>query len=141
MTYTTTEALISKALNDKLTALVFSPALPISWPNLSFTPPATTYLRVSNLLNTPQRLAIGNGDPVLQQGIFQVTVSAPTNGGELPALEIAGQIVDHFALGTMLDFTGGRVRIDTPANAGSPLKSPDGSRWEIPVSIAWRAFV
>jgi len=138
MAYTTVDPLISKTLADRLIALGLSQ--PIAWPNVKFTPPATTYVRVANLLNTPVRIVLANDGPVMQQGIYQVTISGPLDEGELALLEIGGQVAAQFRIGTALGFTGGTVRIYDPPNAVS-AKSADGSRWEVIVSISWRSYV
>lgn len=135
-----TETKIADALKARLAALTFSPVLQIAWPNVDFTPPSGTYLRVDDLRNTTDRVVISNGGPHRQQGIMQVTVMAPVNSGENAALEIAGQIADWFMAEPRLSFTGGSVRITKRPDIVS-LKSPDGTRWQLPVSVSWEAYV
>jgi hypothetical protein len=135
-----TETRIADALKARLAALAFSPALQIAWPNVAFTPPSGTYLRVDNLRNTTDRVLIGNDDPHRQQGILQVTVMAPAGGGETAAFEIAGQIADWFMAEPRLFFDGGSLRITKRPDIAS-LKDSDGSRWQVPVSIAWEAYI
>lgn len=138
MASTTTEARIVDALKARLAALTLSPALPIAWPNVVFNPPATSYLRVTNLRNTTSRVVIADDGPQMNQGIFQIDVMAPLNEGEA-SLDIGAQIAAWYGVGTRLPFTGGQVRIVDPPNVTS-MKSPDGVRWMIVVSVPWLAY-
>lgn len=137
---TRVETKIADALKSRLSALTFSPALTIAWPNVAFTPPTGTYLRVDNLRNGTDRMVIANDGPHRQQGILQVTVVAPVNGGEDAALEIAGQIADWFTAEPRLFFNGGELRITKRPDIAS-LKDPDGVHWQVPVSVPWTAYV
>lgn len=139
MAATRTESKIARALAQRLEALTFSPALSIAWPNVKFTPPSGTYLRVDDMRNATDRVVIANDGPHRQQGILQVTVMAPIDGGEIAPLEIAGQIADWFMAEPRLFFAGGSVRITKRPDIVS-LRDPDGARWQVPVSVSWEAY-
>lgn len=167
MTYTTPEAIIADTLGGQLAGLAL--AYPIAWPNQKFTPPAdgSTYLRVYDLRNKTGNPFVGTKGRNLQQGIYQVTISAPTDGGTPALLEAAGLVANGFNQGLRLPITilttglGASLSLDFAANAYgavlpavidghvfitkrpdvTTLKSPDGSRFEAPVSISWRAYV
>jgi hypothetical protein len=138
MASTTIEAKIVDALKARLLALTLSPALQIAWPNVAFTPPTGAYLRVTNMQNTTSRAVIADDGPQLNQGIFQIDVMAPLGEGEA-SLDTGAQIAAWFGAGTRLPFTGGQVRIVDPPNVTS-MKSGDGIRWMITVSVPWLAY-
>lgn len=135
----TVEASIQTALLARAASLVLSPAHPVAWPNVSFTPPASKkYLRVSHLPNTTDRLFVGNADPHRHQGILQIMVCAPLNSGEAAARELAGVVANHFPAGLTLHSGGVQVKITKRANIASALVT--NTELQIPVSIEYRAF-
>ncbi|HEU5019685.1 MAG TPA: phage tail terminator-like protein [Pseudolabrys sp.] len=140
MTYSAPETKIAICLGARLRDLVLSPVPQIAWPNVKFTPPATTYLRVDNLRNATDRLFIGNDDPHLHQGIYQVTVIAPLLIGEDAVIDTAGLIANHFWAMPRLPFAGGEVRIQKRPDVIS-LKDDANARWTAPVSIYWNCFI
>jgi hypothetical protein len=131
----TIEANIQAALFARIASL--GPAHPISWPNVSFTPPANKrYLRVWHLPNATDRLSISSDSKHRHQGILQVMICAPLNTGETQAREIAGLVADHFPPDLAL---GSGVRITKRPNIASALITD--TEIQIPVSIAYRAFI
>lgn len=138
MVYTTPEALILSALNARLSALVLSPVLTIAWPNLAFTPPAdgSAYLRVDDLRNTTDRPQIANNAPQMHKGIYQVTVNAPLNGGELGPMETGGLIAAHFWAQPRIPVGASHIRITGRPSVVS-LKDEANARWTVPVSVNW----
>lgn len=136
-TYTTPEALILSALNARLSALVLSPVLDIAWPNLAFTPPASgSYLRVDDLRNVTDRPRLANDAPQVHRGIYQVTVVAPLNGGEVVALETGGLIASHFWAQPRIPVGASHIRITGRPSVVS-LKDEANARWTVPVSVNW----
>ncbi|MDF2797516.1 MAG: hypothetical protein K0R85_260 [Devosia sp.] len=135
----TIEASIQAALFARMASLVISPAHPISWPNVSFTPPASKrYLRVSHLPNATERLFINSGGKHRHQGILQVMVCAPLNSGEAAAMEIAGLMADHFPVDHQLGGDGLQVRIPKRPNVAAAMIAD--TELQIPVSIAYECW-
>ncbi|WP_166648499.1 DUF4128 domain-containing protein [Phyllobacterium brassicacearum] len=139
MAATTIEGRIPEALLAHMAALVLSPALPVAYPDIAFTPPAGPYLRVYFIPNGTERLFIGNGEPNLHQGILQVTVVFPAGKGAVKPNDVAGAIANHFGEGTKLAITGGFVRIDKRPSIAPAMQDTD--RIQIPVSINWIAYI
>lgn len=79
-------------------ALVLSPALPVAWPNESFTKPTSGYLRVAWIPNLNRRLFLNGSDPHQRVSLLQVDVFAKKNQNAAVAIEIAGQVATHFPL-------------------------------------------
>lgn len=128
---------INSALENRLSTLSSVP--PIAWPNVSYEPdPTTLYLRPNNLPIDPVRIGMGDADPVVRGGIFQVDVFAPRNGGQGDALVQADAIRDHFATGLeLLTATDShKLRIGTVTiEVGVSV----GSHFAIPVLINYSA--
>ena len=127
-------ALIASGLLSRAATLsVGSPALPISYPDVAFTPPADgKYLEVSIFYNRPawEGLAAGRMD----QGLLQVTVVGPKGQGIPALMRLASDVIDHFPKG--LSLTGG-VKISRQPYAASPLLDDADTR--VPVTIGWTA--
>ena len=143
MAYTTPEALISAALNQRILALTLSPALPVYLPkDWNFTPPASggAYLRVDDMRNTTDRQMIANDAPQLHRGIYQVTLTAPLNSmSELACVEIGGLIAAHFWSQPRIPVAGSHIRITGRPSVVS-LKDDANSRWTVPVSVNWECW-
>ena len=137
----TAEATIPALLNDRLGALSLSPALPIAWPEVPFTPPSNgKYLEVQYLPNFVARDFIGSDDPHRHVGLYQVTVINPRNGGIIKPIEIAGLVAAHFPADL-------RLVSSTPAFSLSVTSRPtvaapfsDELNIRVPVTIRWRAY-
>jgi hypothetical protein len=115
------------------TLSVGSPALPIAYPDVAFTPPADgKYLEVSIFYNRPawEGLAAGRMD----QGLLQVTVVGPKGQGIPALMRLASDVIDHFPKG--LGLSGG-VKISRQPYAASPLLDDADTR--VPVTIGWTA--
>lgn len=109
-----------------------SPALPIAYPDVAFTPPADgKYLAVQFLANAPawEGLSEGRRD----QGLLQVTVVWPKGLGVIRALDAAQDVIAHFPKGLVLS----GVKITGQPYAGSPLLDDADTR--VPVTIPWAA--
>jgi hypothetical protein len=136
---TSTEAMILATFLDRLAALVFSPALPIANPGITF--PAAgalpaNYLRAEMMLNQTAQVTMGD-DPQMKRGIFQVTVSWAAGAGWVKPLDVAGAIINHFK--NLVLWAGQtRITIDREPWAASPIQ--EDNRVSIPVSINWHAF-
>lgn len=138
MAATTKEGKIADALLRKLAALTFSPAIPVSWPNVPFAPTGSTYLEAALIPNENTRVCIGHDDPVQRQGLLQVTVVAPNAGGVIAPMDIAGAVVAHFASGTRID-AGTGIDLEI-SEQPSVTQFRDESALRVPVTIPYRAF-
>lgn len=134
----TIEKTIEAALFMRTSSLPLSPALPISWPNVPFTVPASRkYLNVSHLPNRSRRRFLKGSNPHQRMGVLQITVVWPLATGSA-ATDIAGQVAEHFPADLSLHNDGVRVRITKAPDIPPPIKS-DVS-WSVPVSISYEAF-
>ena len=97
----------------------------IEWPNEPFDAQTALYYRVSFLPTTVNPPLYGGADH--EQGIYQVSVFAPTGGGLGPALEAAQAVADHFKRQNLSGVYCGVPKL------GPPLQEPG---WlHLPVSI------
>lgn len=134
----TIESSLEAALFARVAALALSPALPVAWPNVSFNPPATGYMRVTHLPNANRRLFLGSNDPHQRLGLLQLSVFAPKNGGASTATEIAGKVAAHFPADLPMRRDGITVKV-----AKAPDVAPafaEDTHWHVPVTIAYQAF-
>lgn len=138
---TSTEARIKALLFSRLGTLTGAAgALPIAWPNVSFTPPASgKFLRVDFIPNRVDRLFIGSGEPHQMRGLMQVSVMWPLNVGTDAPLDIAGAIVSAYPADlTLLDADLKVCVYQRPAVAGAIIDPPN---LVTPVTVAWQAIV
>lgn len=128
---------ISDLLFARLKALVFTPAIPIAWPNTKFTPPASLWLRPTIIpaAQNPISLNIDGTNEIL--GIFQIDVFSPLQSGEKGEM-IASQIAGQFRRGTKL--LGSLARVEV-RNVLVTQGRSDTVNWQVPVSVSYRAFV
>ena len=106
------------------------PSLSIAYPNVSFTPPDSLYLRCQMVVKKPEDPV--RGSAYRRENIdFQVFVVAPYNKGEGEALDIASQVAELFKRGTSISGTGIIVQVfESPQIGGSGIA---GNRLIIPV--------
>lgn len=132
-----TEAEIMLALRAHLVAFAQPRGLPIAFTNKNFTPPATSkYMRETFLPNGTMRPEIADDSLPVWQGIYQIDVFWPSNGGETEPLNLAGAIADHFSPATRLRAAGLTVRIQSRPST-SPLMVTD-ARSMIATTVSWR---
>lgn len=128
---------IAEALLARCATLsVGSPALPVSYPDVPFAPPADgKYLAVSYFTNRPawEGLAAGRMD----QGLLQVSVVWPRHLGVVKPSQAVAEVMAHFAKGTVLSSGNTKVTIDRQPWPASPLIEAD--KTTIPVTIQWNA--
>lgn len=136
----TIEEKIEAALFGRVLAMDLSVDRPIAWPNVPYPPtaPGGPYIRVQHLPNNNARLFMKGSAPHRRQGILQLTVVSPLNGGAPPATAIAGEVAAQFPADLRLDRDGVRVRIQAAPDVLSAVKT-DVS-WDLPVSIRYEAF-
>lgn len=127
-----------QALATRLATLTFSPALPIAWPNTTFSPPGDRkWLRLNEIpaSTTPFALSGGTNEHI---GLMQVDVFRPLNEGHVPAKEVAGAVAAHFPPALRLFSEGVKVVV-TRSELGPVLKQD--TEIMLPVTIRWRAFI
>jgi hypothetical protein len=106
------ESEIFAALMTKLAAFTASPVLPVSYPNVSFTPPANQrYIRAQFVPNTTNRVLIDTDGPHQHLGFLQVSVYWTKGQGEAGPRAVAAAIADHFPADLRLTSGGVSVRI------------------------------
>lgn len=129
-------ALIADALFAHAAELETNLSMPIAWPEVEFEPPADgKYLSVQFFTN---RLAWeGVSDGRQDQGLLQVDVVWPKNGGLIAPNQLAAQVEAHFPKGLRLSSGSARVKISREPWTASPLVEDDLVR--IPVTISWTA--
>lgn len=119
------------ALEAALNAM--NPALATAWENVAFSPPASTvpYQSAYLLLAEPDNAEYGAGHR--EQGIFQITLCYPLQGGSAAAAARAELIRSTFYRGASFVKDGVTVSIvKTPEVAQG---TTDGDRWTVPVKI------
>ncbi|WP_019170668.1 DUF4128 domain-containing protein [Pseudaminobacter salicylatoxidans] len=134
----TVESIIPGLLMARLAELVLSPPLPVAWPDVPFTPPAGSYIEATFMPNTNVNLFVGNDATTQHQGILQVTVVSKAGGGIVAPMEIAGQVVAHFAKGIRVSGQGVTVRVSAKPSVARPLQ--DADRIRVPVTILYDCF-
>ena len=125
---------IFAALDARLN--VYTPAPPIAWPNVGFTPGTVAYLKVSHLPAPSVRRSIGADGQNVYTGIYQVIVNAPAGQGPGAAETMADAIANWFPIGSTYTSSGVTVRI-AAVSCLPPTSEPDWYR--VPVSITYEA--
>lgn len=118
---------------DHLIAL--GSALPISWPNVKFTPPASgLWMEIRHFPNDNRTLGMESSARTLFVGLFQIAIYFRPETGEIAAAEQAETIIDHFSKGTAL----GPVRVSARPSSSAAIMEDD--RGFIPVTIPYRGI-
>lgn len=133
-----TETDITRALFGHLAALTLSPAHPVAWPNVQFTPPADgRFLRANDVPATNTALAVAHDGVNDMRGLLQVDVFGPLAEGVEAQRLAASAVAAHFKRGTTFFFSAGRIEVRS-AVVGGGIQS-DG-RYMIPVTVNYRVF-
>lgn len=134
------EAAIPALLFKHLQELSLAPPLPISFPDIPFTPPAGPWLAVDYLTNRNISPFVAHDAAVLMRGILQVAVVTPRGAGELVAKRIGAIIAEHFRAGIPLRPVGEgfTLKIDGRPSIGGAMHEDKWTR--TPVTIMWRTF-
>lgn len=127
------------ALRARVEALVLSPALPVAWPNESFTKPTGGYLRVTWIPNLNRRLFLRGSDPHQRLSLLQVDVFMPKNQNAAVALEIAGQVAAHFPADLKMSAYGVTARVTKAPEVAQPLD--DETHLMVPVTASVEAII
>lgn len=125
------ETRISKAIRARVATLPMASTYEIVWtdgplpkkpdgePETSYTPdPLKRYLRVTWTPNATQRQFIGSNDPHRRPGVLQINVFGTVSQGSARAIEVAGQVAQHFPADLVLTFMGAKVRVMTAPSVG-----------------------
>lgn len=111
-----------------------TPAIPIAWPNVAFTPPAGRYLRALLIPASTKKLTF-DGAGRTYRGLFQVSFCMPIGVGagavETLAASLDAAFTDSFVSGSL------RVYLLEPFSMAPALQEPD--RYMVPVSATYRA--
>lgn len=137
MTVTGKAAQTLDALMTRLGTLITgSPTLPVSYPEVDFTPPADgKYLAAAFFPNRPAWEGLSSGK--LDQGILQISVVWPKDVGLIAPLQIAELVKAHFAKRLALISGTTKVTITREPWAAQPLIEDRQVR--VPVTISWSA--
>lgn len=128
---------IRAAIESRLAAWVAlqSPAIPVAWQNLAFTPPtvtATNSTYIRPFLMPAGRSGMSLCD-VEEAGVYQVSIYSKANVGPGAAEALAQSLCAYFAPS---QYTGFRVQIPPYFAQGT---NTDDGRYFTPVSIFYRA--
>lgn len=134
----TIQGSIEAALFARVASLALSPAIPVAWPNVSFTPPTAGYLRVTHVPNIARRLFLGSTDPHQRLGLLQVDAFTPLNKGASAATEIAGMVAEHFPAD--LKMTSGTVTVRVTKAPDVAQAIADDAFWFVPVTVSYEAY-
>lgn len=133
--------MILATLLDHLNTLVFTPALPIAEPGITFPavgdPMPDNYLAVFYLPNQTRQVTIGD-DPQQKRGLLQVSVFWEAGVGLVKPFDVAGAIVNHFKNRVLVTGNGTAITIYQEPWAASPIQEDD--RVQIPVTVPYSAF-
>jgi len=136
------EVAIESALLNRLNALVLSPVLPVSLPNVTFVPPTAGpnvgWLRGTFLPAKSFPLGVDYEGNNQHYGIFQVDVFYGQGSGDLAPGRIAASVIQWFKRGTVLTKDGFVARIKDIPSRGQTIK--DDPWVMIPVSIPYLAY-
>jgi len=135
------ESLISETLfTHALATAPGSPSIEVAIAHQKFDPvEGNDYLELTYLPNTTQELFVGNDAPKWYQGFLQVAVMSPNKGqGDLPARDIASELVSIWKKGTILDGNGFRIRVTRVPSIAQTMK--DGAWLRVPVSIPYQVI-
>lgn len=130
------DVLIQSALLGALTVPpLTSPATPIAYPMVGFTPTGgVAYIQVWPLLKSQtQHPAIGFVGSNLNRGIFQVDAVIPDGEGEAPGMRLAALVAARYALGTVLAAGPYKLEIKLPVQSSAGVKDEDWVRYAISV--------
>ena len=134
MTQARIRAAFETALNTWAAAQ--TPAIPVAWQNVNFTPPATRYLRAFVLPADTESYGL-DGLNREYIGIFQVSIVLPSGQGAADGDAIAASLDALFTPSAPLTSGGLSVYVTRPMSPSSPLQEAD--RFVVPCSLAYQA--
>ena len=136
----TVQADIEKAWGDHVGALTTSPATDIAYPNVSFKPANNKpYLELRYFPATTVTNTYGNDEPKIYSGTVQITVVSKSGKGSDESAKLAGQVVDHFKMGTRV--TEGSLASHVPRQPSINAAFQEKSKLLTPVLIPYRTVI
>lgn len=130
---------IMELLFSRLQSFSTSPAMPISWPNVEFTPPPDQhYLRAQFVPNLANRVLIDSDGPHQHLGLLQVSVYWTKGAGEAGPRELAADLAAHFPCDLNLHGGGLSVRIQKRPDVRDMIVEDHAI--QIPVMIPWECW-
>jgi hypothetical protein len=129
-------ASIMDALNAHLNTFATSEGITVAWEGVDFTPPAGAYLRAFLLPAMTIGAALGTDAPNKHRGIYQVDCIYPGGSGWGACAAMAEKVRVQFKRGTRL--MSNDLIIESVSFGPGMM---DGSRYKIPVSISYWAFL
>lgn len=135
----TIEASIHGAIKAQVETLPMIATYPVVWStDDSYQPePSVRFLRATWIPNRVNRLMIGSTDPHQRPGLLQIDVMGRKTAGEGVAIEIAGQVAEHFPADLPMDFGDVRVRVTQAPDVGPVFV---GTHIQVPVTIRVETF-
>ncbi len=134
------DLIIYEALLERLRAVSFAPhKVDIAWPGTDYKPKAGgSYLRPSVLPNTTRSPFLSLDAENQYLGLFQVLICDVSGSGGIKAREIAGQITQAFARGSVITRDNVSIHVSAPPTVGNDMQEPD--RLIVPVTIPYFSF-
>ena len=134
----TIETKIWKALESRLDQFVskYPRPIPFAKPGQIFTP-SGLYVRVDLVINRPSRMLVSLG-PHDRQGLLSLTVSTPLSATGDHALDLAGELAEHFPPDTPFCFMDTCVCVPAEPHVHGGFQ--DSGTFQVPVDIQWRCF-
>lgn len=131
---------IHAALMARVESLTLSPALPVAFPGVPFSDTAGDYIRVTHLRNMPDRWGILGSDPMDRMGLLQLDLFTTISGGswQIVADDIAEDIAAHFPRDLKMT-SGGYTAKVFMTRIETGLRDPDGTHWQTPIIVDYRA--
>lgn len=134
------DALIRAAFETRLAAWAAaqSPAIPVAYENVTFTPPAGRYVRCF-LMPAPTECETFNGEHRRRMGIFQVSLCMPIGTGPAAAATLAASLDAAFPIALPMTQGGIKIFILSPMAIAPAIQESD--RYVVPVSCSYRADI
>lgn len=127
------DALVRAAFETRLAAWAAaqSPAIPVSYQNVPFTPPTGRYVRVWILPAPTQSHGIGGTDRE-RKGVVQIDLCLPIGTGSKTASDLAASLDAAFPLTGPMAQGSIEVWMTSPLSAAAPIEGP--THYTVPLS-------
>lgn len=132
------DALVRAAFETRLQtwADAQSPAIPIAFENVAFTPPTTRYIRAFMLPARTVSLTLEQTDRQ-RKGIYQVSLVLPSGDGVAAGTSLTAALDALFPTNVPMTQGSITVNLTSPMSAATPIQ--EGDRWVIPVSAYYQS--
>jgi hypothetical protein len=136
------DALVYDALMAKVGEFTYNPVIPVSWPDVAFSPHGAPYIAPTVMPAETTQYSVQNAGTQHYRGVLQVSVYWPESEqepGENRLLLVAAALRNHFAKGTTSTRGGVTVRVPRPPTITGAV---DEAGWRhVPVTVPYEAFV